>query len=369
MNEEKRTELLKKYPLQTLYFYLTGDCNLACRHCWIAPRFQNALISQSALNYDLFTSIINEAKPLGLTSVKLTGGEPLLHPRIADMLSFIGEEDLGLTIESNGTVLTPGIASQIAANKHPFLTISLDGSNAEIHEWVRGVPGCFERTLRGIGFAVDAGIKPQLIMTLMRQNVHQIESMIELAERLGAGSVKINILQPSGRGMSINDQGENLTIGELISIGSRIEEELSENTPIPLFYSHPHGFRPMGRMFQHDCSCGTCRIHHILGVLHNGSYALCGIGQTFPEMVFGNAGRDRLADVWFENPTLQGIRRDLPSSLRGVCQQCVMKHLCLGSCVALNYALTKDLLSPFWYCETAKGQGLFPPTRLTPLDE
>jgi SynChlorMet cassette radical SAM/SPASM protein ScmF len=361
--------ILTKYPLQTLYFYLTGDCNLACRHCWISPSYQRMAVSQSGLDYDLFTAIIGEAQPLGLVSVKLTGGEPLIHPRIADILSFIRQGGLGLTIESNGIALTPEIASSIASSKNPFLSISLDGSDAATHEWIRGVPGSFDSALKGIRTAVDAGIKPQIILTLMRRNVSQIEALIDLAERLGADSVKINVLQPTARGKSLHDQGENLTIEELVSIGSRIEQEIGEETSLPVIFGHPHAFRPMGRMFQGNGSCGTCQVHHILGVLHEGSYALCGIGETVPEMVFGHAGHDRLFDVWVRNTILQKIRNGVPDALHGVCRQCLMKNLCLGSCIALNYVFSRDLLAPYWYCEEAAVKGLFPSSRFIPIRE
>lgn len=363
MNEEEHTAFIKKYPLQTLYFYLTGDCNLACRHCWIAPPYQKAGVSESGLDYDIFKSIIGEAKPLGLTSVKLTGGEPLIHPRITDILSFIKNEDLGLTIESNGTALTPAIASQIAASRHPFLSISLDGSNAETHEWVRGVPGCFEQAVRGVRFAVGAGIKTQIIMTLMRRNVGEIESLVALGERLGVASVKLNILQPTARGRTLFDQGECLTIEELVSLGSMIEKEMSQKASIPVIFGHPLAFQPMGSLFGNS-QCGTCNIHHILGVLHDGSYALCGIGETTPEMVFGHAVRDNLSDLWSSNATLHTIRKDIPDALQGICSECAMKHLCMGSCIAQNFNSSQNILSANWYCDEAWKKGLFPSTRM-----
>ena len=76
--------------------------------------------------------------------------------------------------------------------------------------------------------------------------------------------------------------------------------------------------------------CGQCGIFGILGVLGDGSYALCGIGETVPELVFGHADRDRLEDVWNGNPVLQELREGLPSRLQGICGECLMKSVCLG---------------------------------------
>ena len=76
--------------------------------------------------------------------------------------------------------------------------------------------------------------------------------------------------------------------------------------------------------------CGICGIYGILGVLANGSYALCGIGETVPELVFGHASKDPLADVWKDNPVLREIREGLPRRLGGICGECLMKGVCLG---------------------------------------
>lgn len=316
------------------------------------------------MDFTLFCTIIDEAKPLGLTSVKLTGGEPLIHPMIDEILSFIQQEKLVLDFESNGIAMTPDIASMIADNVNPFVAISLDGVDAATHEWMRGIPGSFDQALRGIRIIVDAGVRPQIIMTLTRRNVHQIEALIELAEQLGAKSVKLNILQPFALGKSLYSQGENLHINELVRLGSWIERDIAPSASIRVIFSHPLAFRPLSRMFNDNHSCGVCHIHRILGVLHDGSYALCGIGQTVPEMVFGHAGFDHLSELWSSHPIIQKIRIGIPDLLESPCRECVMKHLCLGGCIAQNFNASQDLFAPFWYCEEAQKQGVFPESRL-----
>ena len=106
--------------------------------------------------------------------------------------------------------------------------------------------------------------------------------------------------------------------------------------------------------------CGQCGIFGILGVLGDGSYALCGIGETVPDLVFGHAARDRLEDVWNGNPVLQELREGLPSRLQGICGECLMKRVCLGNCVAQNFYRSKSLWAPNWYCEEAAKRGSFP---------
>lgn len=355
------------YPLNQIYFYLTEGCNLRCRHCWIAPKYQGDRHTCPSLDFDLFRSIVQQARRLGLFGVKLSGGEPLLHPHIHKILELIRKEDLGLNVETNGVLCTPELARELAACTYPFVAVSLDGADAQTHEWVRGVDGCFEAALEGIRNLVTVGIRPQVIMTIMRRNRDQIEQVVRLAERLGAGSVKLNILQPTARGERMHKAGQTLTIEELVHIGQWVEKDLSATTGIELYYSHPSAFLPLGKIFEDNGDgCSVCGILGMIGVLAGGAYALCGIGQTIPELIFGHAATDRLEDVWNHSPLLREIREGMPDYFEGICRDCIMISRCLGTCIAQNYQAHGSFWSPYWYCEKAREKGLFPETRIRP---
>jgi len=145
MNEEPRT-----YHLNRLYFYLTEGCNLACRHCWLSPKFDPSGDKYPTLSVEMFEMAIQEAKPLGLTNVKLTGGEPLLHPQFKTLLEIIRNEDLALTIETNGLLCTPEVAKEIAKSSNRFVSVSIDGADAATHDWIRGVPGSFKEAKQAV---------------------------------------------------------------------------------------------------------------------------------------------------------------------------------------------------------------------------
>jgi len=258
---------VKAPPLSQLYFYLTEGCNLQCRHCWIQPKFQSGATTYPSLDFDLFRSIIEQAKPLGLSGVKLTGGEPLIHPAIDQILDHVLEQELRLTVETNGIALTSELAEKLKACKNTFVSVSVDGITPETHEWVRGVEGCLRQAENGIRTLASAGFKPQVIMTVMRRNQHEMEPVVRWAEERGAGSVKFNIVQPTARGEKMHEAGETLTIEELVDLGRWVETELSQTTKIQLHYSHPAAFRPLSRMLGDGSGCGICNVLNILGVL------------------------------------------------------------------------------------------------------
>jgi len=352
------------YPLTSIYFYLTEGCNLACRHCWIAPKYQAEGRTYPSLDMGLFTSIIEQAKPLGLSSVKLTGGEPLLHPKIREIIGHIKRENLRLTMETNGILMNAAMAGLLASCPGIFVSVSIDGSRAETHDHIRGVEGSFDKACEGVRLLVKAGIRPQVIMSVMRSNREEMEGLVALAQSLGAGSVKFNVVQPTARGEKMAQCGDTLTIGELIETGAWVERALSTATPIKLFYHHPAAFRPLGKLFgDTGDGCSVCGILSIIGIIPDGSSAFCGIGESVPELVFGHASRDALMDVWQSTPLLNELREGLPKKFEGICGDCVMKGACLGSCIAQNYYQSKSLWAPHWYCIEALEAGLFPLSR------
>lgn len=349
--------------LNRIYFYLTKGCNLACRHCYLSSPFDPEGTATPSLSVDMFEAAIAEANPLGLTGVKLTGGEPLLHPEILRLLKIVRREELGLTIETNGLLCTPALAAEIARNPRRGVSVSLDGVDAATHDYIRGVAGSFDRARQAIQNLAATGTGPEVIMTVMRANAGQAADMVRLAETLGVASVKFNILNLIPRGGQLHQSVEALGVSELIGLGRQVETELAPSTKIRLHFDYPPAFRPLSRMAEGG-DCNVCYLHDILGITSEGHYVLCGVGELMPELLFGTIGRNRLEDVWREDPTLQALRAGLPSRLEGACGACLLKHTCLGFCLAQNYYRTGRLWAPFWFCEEARRQGLFPLSRL-----
>jgi SynChlorMet cassette radical SAM/SPASM protein ScmF len=268
-----------------------------------------------------------------------------------------------LVIETNGLLCTPEIAAEIAKSPNRFVSVSIDGSDAATHEWVRGIPGAFEAARQAVSNLVAAGIRPQVIFTVMRSNAGQVDAIVGLAEEMGAASVKFNVVQPTARGEKLHKDQETLDIADLIALGRHVEQELAPKTKLRLFIDYPHAFRALHRIASGD-GCNACGIFGILGVLAGGHYALCGIGEQVPDLVFGEVGKDLLEEVWRENAILKALREGLPERLEGVCSRCLMKKGCLGSCIAQNYYRKGSLWAPNWFCEQAEEAGLFPTSRL-----
>lgn len=354
---------LNNPQLNTLYAYLTAGCNCACHHCWFVPEKQ-ADTNHEMLDPGLFERVVTQALPLGLEAIKWTGGEPTLNPRFEEFLAIQSRHGLDGVLETNGMLIDEKMAVLIFESGVSSVSVSLDGAESHTHDEIRGVTGAFTKTCKAIRALVSVGYRPELILTLQRSNCSTLTDFFTLAESLGAGCVKLNILQPVLRGEKLSAEGAALSIGEIIEISKMIRGEWSQSYNLPIHLDIPMAFRALSKLFSGE-EDGACNIMHVLGILPSGKYALCGVGQHVPELAMGAADEVPLASIWNEHPVLKKIRAELPRKLQGVCSRCLMKSSCFGSCVASNYQLSGDLLSPFWFCQKAYEEGVFPLGRLS----
>jgi SynChlorMet cassette radical SAM/SPASM protein ScmF len=277
-------------------------------------------------------------------------------------VGLIAEAGLGITMETNGTLIDDGLAQFMRATpQFNFVSISLDGADAETHDAMRSVAGSYQKAVEGLEALVKSGYEPQIICTLHRGNIAQVDEVVSLAEDLGCGSVKFNLLQEMGRGEQFADQ-QGLSVEECIAEGQRVERELAPHSKVRILFDIPFAFRPIPRLFR--SSSDRCGIMTILGLLSSGELSLCGVGVTVPELIYGHIERDDLRAVWCDSPGLAELREKVPGQLQGICGACLHRDLCLGSCIANNYHSTGRLNAPYVFCERAEEMGLFPASRL-----
>ncbi|MBN1150373.1 radical SAM protein [candidate division WOR-3 bacterium] len=348
----------KFYPLKTIYMYLMGSCNLKCRHCWIDPDFVD--VPQKYLTWTEIKRIYQEAKIIGLSSVKLTGGEPFLHPEILQIITGIKELGLGLTIETNGTLLDDERVH--ALKKHAnFVAISIDGAEPNSHEDLRGVEGSFDAVLKGAGLLKKEGLGFQVIFSLYRKNLRDLFLMPSFVEGIGGASLKVNPINVVARSEKMERDGELFSVEEILEIKNDFDR-ISKKSKLTITFDVPAAFHSLEHISKQGF--GTCGILTILGILSDGTASICGIGSVKKELDFGNCLDRGIENIWRENDTLNMLRENIPHNLQGVCMRCVHKHYCLGKCVAETYARTGSFLSGYYFCQIAQEKGLFPPTRL-----
>lgn len=347
------------YPLTSLYLYLSDRCNLRCGHCWISPSHETE--GTQWVDLALLNKVIADAMPLGLASVKLTGGEPLLYPDWQQLAAAIADQGLEVVLETNGTLIDTRTAEFLQRTGNVFVSLSLDAARGDLHDRLRGVPGAFDRTLHGMDCLAKQGIGFQIIMTLQKQNRDQIPALLDLAERCKAGSVKINPLIPCGRGEAIFKKGANLQVDELVALYHDTRRRAESYPDRQVFFDLPPAFRSLQDLT--GSGLYECHILNILGILANGDISICGIGQSQPALRMGNIFEDAIADIWQSHSLLARLRDALPKRLKPPCRNCIFQFQCMGGCRALAFACDDDLLAPFFLCREIYAAGRFPASR------
>ena len=159
---------------------VTDRCNLRCRYCM--PEEGIKLIRhEDILTFDEITAITKEAVSMGVTKVRITGGEPLVRKNIVVLVSMLagieGITDLSMT--TNG-ILLPDYAAGLAAAGLMRVNISLDTLDAEKFSYItRG--GEIGRVLEGIEAAQQAGLTPVKINCVIKSHTEE-EDALSVAE-------------------------------------------------------------------------------------------------------------------------------------------------------------------------------------------
>lgn len=192
----------------TLMLHLTGRCNLECRHCYMngSPR------RRERLPFEWIEQALRAAPELGIGSLFLTGGEPLLYRRFPELARIAaGVAGLSTTVCTNATVVRPRDADLLAGLRFK-VHVSIDG-NQTYHDGFRGVPGAFARAERGVKLMVKAGAPVTIVTTISQENLDQFEQIAAWARAAGARALLVQPLLDLGRGSSMRDQ--QLSAGQL----------------------------------------------------------------------------------------------------------------------------------------------------------
>jgi len=350
------------HVLNSVYLYMTSGCNLKCSHCWLNPTYARTTDETEGITVDDVKKIIAEGKPLGLSNMKLTGGEPFLNGSVFEIIEVISSAGLTMDIETNGVLIDDEAAAFLKNHSFTTISVSIDGSTPDYHDAFRGVKGSWDDAVAGTSRLIEAGLNVQIIMSLLEDNAGDIENVVSMAKRLGANSVKFNPVTAMGRGERLTERGKTLSVAKLIDLLPWVEQELAQRYSITTFFSMPNAFKKIHDFFNGNNA--QCHIFNIIGVIATGDVSICGIGKEEPELVIGNIRKDNLADLWENSVVLNDLRRVVPRELKGVCGKCILKGLCLGACRAHAFVLTRDLTAPDRICQEAYDLGLFPETRI-----
>ena len=214
----------------------TAACPLACRHCRAEAqpsRSPDELTTGEAIGLMQQVAAFGRPAPLFV----ITGGDPFQRPDLFELVRAGSAAGLRVAVSPSGTpTLTQASLASLHAAGAVALSLSLDGSTAEVHDRFRGVDGVYWWTLAGWLAARQLGLKVQINTTVTGHNLLDLPGIVQLVRTYGAMTWSAFLLVPTGRGRLL----EQLTAAQVEDVLNFVYDA---GAVIPAKTTEAHHFR------------------------------------------------------------------------------------------------------------------------------
>lgn len=327
--------LYRKPDLRQLFLELTLQCNEHCFHCGS---------SCTGLPGDMMTlgeyrTVLEQVKEdfdISRVFLCITGGEPLLRHDFFDILSYAKELGYRWGMTTNATLITEDVAKRLAESGMATVSVSLDGLR-DTHDRLRGLPGGYDATMRGIQNLIDTKSFQNIQVTTVvnHENISELDDLFDILVKMDINSWRVINLEPIGRALNWPDRM--LTVEDYRTLFSYIRDKRLAGYPVEYGCSHY-----LGLEYEHEvrdwywlCNAGI----YTASIMANGDVGACLDIERRPETIQGNIRQTRFRDIW-EN-RFELFRQDL-SEISDFCRGCSHAEHCRGDAHhSWNYDLNK----------------------------
>ena len=283
-------------------------------HCYIPH--ENKI---SDIDPKLFYKVLEECREMGVLSLTLSGGEPLLHPYFIEFLRKAKEYDFSVNILSNLTLLTDEIVAELKATRLSSVQVSLYSMDAEVHDSITQMQGSFTKTRDAILKLIDNDIPLQISCPIMKQNKESYADVIAWGKehKVRVDTDYIIMARYDHTTDNLDNRLSLDEVGEVIS--NFIEADTSYNNRLI-----EADFAEIDQKYTgDDILCGVCISS--LCMVSNGNVYPCAGWQSY---ICGNVAEQSLRDIWEKSEKVLYLRslrkKDMPE-----CMSCPERHFCV----------------------------------------
>lgn len=335
---------------------ITRRCNLKCIHCYSDS---DAKSYPGELNWDQCVNVIDDLAQYGIPALLLSGGEPTIHPQFFELAGYARSKGLRLTLSTNGTLIDEEKAAKIKDLGFSYVGISLDGIGAT-HDYFRGREGAFDKAVQAFRNCKAVGQKVGLRLTLSRQNIDDLDQILDFIEREDIERVCFYHLVPSGRGSAMCAVPHQDTRSAIDRILARTSTWVASGKPREvLTVDQPVDGAYLYLKLKEE---NPERAQQVIDLLRwNGggnNSSGTGIGnidtqgnvhpdQFWQDLILGNVKQRPFSEIWQnkQNATLDQLR-NRKEHLTGRCKDCQFLDICGGGFRVRALHTTGDLWAP-----------------------
>ncbi|MEG4286786.1 radical SAM protein [Microcoleus sp. A006_D1] len=313
----------------TFYGIVNERCNVKCRQCeyWRLKEYKDEMTIEDWQN-----ALLSVKEFVGEFSINFSGGEPYIKKGFLDLLTFANKNGIHAGVTTNGYCMTKENAAKTVAARPFNVNMSVDGPNAELHDYLRGQPGLFDRLSKGIVYLREEQEKQNVLFpinvkpTINRLNFRHLEEIVTWAKGIGATTVNfqpVNRWTPETYSELWIEEADREEFSQVIE---RLIEMKKNGAPI---MNSDEVLRLMVPHFQEEKapdSTRPCRVGlRNYWIDTRGDVKLC---DEYP--VIGNVKEANAREIWYGEKA-QEVRRDTLNCGK----------LCLITCVSQKTILDK----------------------------
>jgi radical SAM protein with 4Fe4S-binding SPASM domain len=328
-------------PLKAVW-EITFACNMNCGHCGsrcgeVKP---DELTEAEALE------LCRQLGELGLMSITLSGGEPLMRPDWDKIAAHLRDAGVVANILTNGWYIDEDIVARARAAGVPNFGISVDGLK-ETHDFIRR-PGSFDRICSAMDLLNRENMPISVITSINRQNIGLLSQMKEFFYRKNVASWQLQIALPMG---NLADRPEWVLdpehIEEIIDFAYDATQEgvvVIELGDCLGYYRHKdveirkkNSPVPGADGLWRGCPAGKFSF----GIRCNGDITACNsLRDTDTRYIEGNIRQKTLREIWNSDGAFALHRGMSKDKLSKFCGKCLYGEICLGGCTSLKETMT-----------------------------
>lgn len=298
-------------------------CNFRCVYCY--QEYRTA--ASDELTREEIKDVLAQAKELGARKIIILGGEPSIYPHLVEMLRFLGAQGFEVEMFTNGSGVTPELASILAA-EHVRVVMKMNSRRPEVQDRLAGKQGAFAiietalRHLRQAGYPAE-GLFLAVSTIICRQNIEELPALWQWLREQNIEPY-FEILTPQANAL----ENSWLEVGgaELKTLFQQLAALDRER-----FGRHWEPQPPLvgNRCMRHQVSCV---------VTANGQVMPC-VGVTIP---LGSIREQRLVDI-LQHQVIADLK-NYREMIKGPCATCEKSNECYG-CRGAAFQLTGDYLA------------------------
>ncbi len=328
------TGILEKREIRkSVTLYLTHACNLRCLTCYLNAG--DPLINE--LNTNDYRKLFPSLKELGFDMVYLLGGEPMLRKDIFEIISSAKENDLIVSMSSNGFFIDNENARKLSESGLDNIQISIDSADERINDTIRGRES-FRKAKEAIINLKNYGMKLSIAFVITRF-YNDINEIINMAKSLNVDAVNISVAEPFGRALKFNVLPTREMVKEAIMKIENLKNEIEMSFNGFRFYMDKEIFeKSLHNIPPGYFSCPAGRERFVID--SNGDVYGCELmmDKNFLE---GNIRKVDVNEIWF-NGFKFFRERKLPEN----CRKCNFRESCQGGCPARSFISNYFLKDP-----------------------